>query len=291
MSGAHRAGDHALYDELAVGWALHALEPEDEAAFSLHLPDCARCARTVAETSDVMAALATDLPPAEPSAELGDRLRAAVQRTEQVRPADEDRPPADDLAPLAEVAADHEPPRQASGFPLYEHGRPGTAPQRSQWRRLLPSALVAAVVAALLALGTWTVVLGDARDRAESTVAEQSEIMQSLLRPGQATIAPLSHEDTVVATVVARDGQLQVVTQGLGMNDTASQIYVVWGMGDGDPVPLGTFDVVRSQMDLRTVGSDRIGLDDYTGYAVSIEPGRHAPATPSEVVATGEVTS
>ena len=26
--------DHAAFDELAVGWALHALEPEDESLFA-----------------------------------------------------------------------------------------------------------------------------------------------------------------------------------------------------------------------------------------------------------------
>src|SRR5207245_4370336 len=83
-AGHSRAGDHEAFDELAVGCALHALEPEDEAVFALPLPDCARCARTVAETSDAMAALATDLPAAEPSPHLHDRLRRAVERTEQV---------------------------------------------------------------------------------------------------------------------------------------------------------------------------------------------------------------
>jgi hypothetical protein len=38
------SADHQRYDELAVGWALHALEPEDEAAFARHLSGCARCA-------------------------------------------------------------------------------------------------------------------------------------------------------------------------------------------------------------------------------------------------------
>jgi anti-sigma factor RsiW len=60
-------GDHEVFDELAVGWALHALEPEDEAIFARHLPGCARCAETVAETTEVMAGMASDLPPAAPS--------------------------------------------------------------------------------------------------------------------------------------------------------------------------------------------------------------------------------
>jgi anti-sigma-K factor RskA len=287
--GAHRAGDHGAFDELAVGWALHALEPEDEAAFALHLPDCARCARTVAETSDVMAAMAADLPPAEPSPGLRDRLRAAVERTDQLRPEDE-RPGLEELvdwdvpAPSSSPA----PPPPATGFPLYEHGRL----ERQVWRRVLPSALIAAAVAVILGLATWSVVLGDARDRADATAAEQSQIMNALLQPGQATIAPMADKGGhSVATVVARDAKVQVVTHGLSMNDRASSIYVVWGMRDDAPVMLGTFDVVRSRMDLRTVGSEQTGLDDYAAYAISIEPGRRAPSKPSDVVANGQVTS
>ncbi|MGA8979053.1 MAG: zf-HC2 domain-containing protein, partial [Pedococcus sp.] len=79
MSGrqSHREdSDHQQYDELAVGWALHALEPEDEAGFAAHLAGCARCTATVTDTTEAMAAMAGDLPPAEPSPGLRDRLRA-----------------------------------------------------------------------------------------------------------------------------------------------------------------------------------------------------------------------
>ena len=69
------ASDHEIFDELAVGWALHALEPEDEAVFAVHLPGCDRCAATVAETTELMGAMARDLPPAEPSDDLRARLR------------------------------------------------------------------------------------------------------------------------------------------------------------------------------------------------------------------------
>jgi len=148
-------------------------------------------------------------------------------------------------------------------------------------------------VATILGLATWTVVLGDARDRAEATVAQQSKIMDSLLQPGQATIAPMADiGGHPVATVVARDARVQVITHGLTINNAATSVYVAWGMRDGGPpVPLGTFDVVRPQMDLRVVGSDRAGLDAYSAYAISIEPGRQAPGKPSDVVANGQVTS
>jgi anti-sigma-K factor RskA len=304
-----RQDDHEVFDELAVGWALHALEPEDEAVFAPHLATCARCARTVAETSEVMAALARDLPQAEPSDRLRDRLRDAVERTDQVPPppsaagADPGAPTAPAEPPSPEVPGGRRRTdlpgggataagRVATGFPGYvpPAGGPGTD-GRSVWRRVLPNALVAAAVAAILALGTWNVVLGSARDDAQAVAAEQAEVLDALLQPGRAAIAPMSDDGHSVATVVARDGQLEVVTHGLAVNDGSDSTYVVWGVADGRPVALGMFDVVSPQTDLRTIGSAATGLDDYDVYAISIEPGRQMPAEPSDVVANGQVTS
>jgi anti-sigma-K factor RskA len=119
--------------------------------------------------------------------------------------------------------------------------------------------------------------------------------MAVLLAPGQATVAPLQEVDArgrTVATVVARSDELQVVTDGLSVNDADETTYVVWGMGKEEgPVPLGTFDVSRSQIDVRTVGSPATGLDGFPLYGISLEPGQEAPSEPTDVVATGEVTS
>jgi anti-sigma-K factor RskA len=255
--------DHARYDELAVGWALQALEPEEEAEFSRHLAGCARCAETVAGTAEVMGAMAVELPPADPSEDLRARLRGAVASTEQVHRAEPDDP--------APPAASPAPP--------------------SRRRRALSLALVAAAVAAVLGLGVWNVGLRSDREELSSTVAEQQEVVDALLTPGRATVAPLGEDGRPVATVVARDDQLQVVTHGLAANDVADSTYVVWGLGQGAPRPLGTFDVDGSQIALRTVGSGQTGLDEFAMYGVSIEPGREAPSEPTEVVATGQVTS
>jgi hypothetical protein len=287
-----REDAHRTWDELAVGWALHALEPEDETLFAAHLRTCDRCAQTVADTAEVMAALAGDLPPAEPSDALRDRLRAAVEETEQV-------PPAELPAPAPEVPATpralERPTRVPLGASPYGNLRAPLPPRHLDrgpaWRRVLPTALVAAALAAVLALGAWNVVVTGDRDTARSQAAEQSRVIDSLLQPGRATIAPMTENGRAVATVVARDGQVQVLADGLPVNDAAAQTYVVWGMRADSPVALGTFDVVTPQMDLRTVGSAATGLDDYSAYGISIEPGRQAPTTPSEIVATGQVTS
>lgn len=278
-----RHSDHQVFDELAVGWALHALEPEDEAAFAVHLPGCARCARTVTETREVMAGMATDLPGAEPSEDLRLRLRAAVADTEQVRrPAD----PAPSPAPQPQ-APRPAPAREPAAVPQLDAG-----PARAGWRRLVPAGLVAAAFAAVVGLGLWSVFLSSERDEAVATAAEQAAIMDALLQPGQAAIAPVADPDgRTVATVIAREDRMQVVADGLPTNDTSSTTYVVWGMREDGADPIGTFDVVDDQMDLRPVGSTATGLDDYSEYRISIETGRQAPSLPTDVVATGEVTS
>jgi hypothetical protein len=265
-------GDHEIYDELAVGWALHALEPEDETVFTAHLAGCDRCARTVAETVEVMAGLAGELSAREPSAALGTRLREAVERTEQ-------QPP-------------EPPPPAATGFPGYDDEHvPVPEPPPPAWRRALPALFAVAAVAVILALGVWNVFLTDSRGQAEAAASTRGRILDQLLTPGRATIAPVRDDDGHrVAAIVVREGGMQIVTDGLEVNDADDSTYVVWGMGTDRPVPLGTFDVVHSQIDLRTVGSTGSGLDDYSAYGISLEPGRQAPDAPTDVVATGEVT-
>ena len=272
--------EHSPFDELAVGWALHALEPEDESLFVAHLAGCDRCAVTVAETRDVMSAMATDLPQPEPSEGLLQRIRAAVEDTAQLPEA-----AAASAASAASAAAPAEPLRVISGAPR-------VAEPRSRWRRALPMGLVAAAVAAILGLGLWNVVLTSDRDHLQSTVAEQNAVMHGLLTPGRATIAPLKAPDgKPVATVVARGDEVNLIMQGLAVNDPRSNTYVLWSMDGGNAESLATFDVTSSQIAMKTVGSGSTGFDKHDIYGISLEPGRKAPSLPTEVVATGEVTS
>ena len=278
MSTTPPPSDHEEFDQLAVGWALHALEPEDEAVFVRHLTGCARCARTVAETEEVMAAMATDLPLAEPSEGLRSRLRAAVVQTEQVH-----RP---------EVAPRTDPETPALVGPPARAGRRVPVGVFSSLRRRSPALALAAAVAGVIGLGVWNVSLSTARDRAEAVAAEQSAVVEELLRPGAEVVAQLTAEDTgAVATVVRQDGDLQVVSHGLSVNDENAETYVLWGVEGQEPVALGTFDVVRSRLELHDVGSTVAGSGTFDAYAVSLESGRQPPAAPSEVLASGQVTS
>jgi anti-sigma factor RsiW len=294
MSATPRRGDHEPFDELAVGWALHALEPEDETAFARHLPDCPRCAQTVAETEEVMAAMATDLPAAEPSEGLRSRLRAAVERTEQVRRPPVDAPsPADETVPLRRRHRSDDDPLAHAPEETARPGRPVPTPRTrfSSLRERGWVLAVAAAVAGVVGLGIWNVSLSTAHDRAVETAAEQQAVVEDLLQPGTEVVAQMTGGSGPVAAVVVRDGDLHVVSQGLAVNDQTDETYVLWGLREGSAEAIGTFDVARSRLDVDDVGSARTGSDAYDGYAVSLEPGRQPPPKPTEVLASGQVTS
>jgi hypothetical protein len=273
QGGATPSDEHRVFDELAVGWALHALEPEDETLFAMHLPGCRRCAQTVAETSEVMAAMAADLPRPEPSDQLRERLHAAVAETEQAPPAPDDG------------AAEPDRPA-ATGFPGYRSV--GLAPEsRPLRRRAALMALAAAAVAVIVGLGVWNVFLAESRSDLQAALAQQDRIVDMLLTPGNAKVAALSAPDgRAVATVVARSDRIDVVTHGLEVNDPDTETYVVWGINGDSPEAIDTLDVTRSQMTLQTVGSGSTGLDEYDQYAISLEPGRQAPSAPTDIVAS-----
>jgi hypothetical protein len=60
--------------ELAVGWALHALELAGHSLVAAHLPDCLICTSTALETEEVGATLGLSVLQADPSTELEQRV-------------------------------------------------------------------------------------------------------------------------------------------------------------------------------------------------------------------------
>jgi anti-sigma factor RsiW len=67
---------HGELEELAAGYVLGALEPDDEHAFQRHLDGCAACEANVRELETVVGELAYAAPPVDPP----DTLWAGIRR-------------------------------------------------------------------------------------------------------------------------------------------------------------------------------------------------------------------
>ncbi|MGH4010339.1 MAG: anti-sigma factor domain-containing protein [Pseudonocardiaceae bacterium] len=261
MNNQHRAAD-CPHLELAVGWALHALEPAEESLVAAHIPDCPTCTRTVAETKEVCATLGLSVPEVIPSAELEQRVLAVTIDREAAPVVPSPPPPA--------------PP-----------ARHTTEPWRTR-TGLLAAAAALILVAAIGVLGVRVMQLSDERNLAASQVTAMSEVIQRAADPAAVRVPLVAEDGGAVGMVLASPDGVAVVATRLPENRVADQIYVLWGLSDQPPTALTAFDVTAESPRLHTVPAAK-GTQRFTGYAVSLEPGRRTPAAPTEVLASGKV--
>lgn len=248
--------------ELAVGWAMHCLEPDEERLFAQHLSGCAECRRTVAHAEEVGAAMALAVPQAEPSAELEQRVLSAVR------------------SPVGSGAGQH------SRAPRRHSRRSGRRPGGV----LLAAAAGVVLVAVSAVLGGWIVQLDAERDRLAERADFMSRVMERVARPGTTSTALVGEDGQLRAVLIAAEGRVTLVPVQLAPIDADSQSYVLWGLRPDGPVALDAFDVARDPPALRTVSSVP-QAEVFTGFAISLEPGNKLPAKPSDIVASGQVAS
>lgn len=253
--------DHAEYDGLAVGWALHALEPGEEHAFTTHLAACSRCQSAVQDSEATLAEFAHDVPLIDPPPQLLARIREEAGAT---------------------AGGSGRRATPAPVIPMPVRARPG---RMTRWAA---PAMAAAVV--LVALLGWNLALRN-RVTSEHRVAAERQAVIDQLADGVIRVTLTDSTSHSVGYVLQQGSQLKVIATGLPVNNRAGSTYVLWAVqGSGEPPrPVGTFDVLRPTLDIRPVkgGSDR--LAGYSGVSISIEPGRSAPQRPTTVVATGAV--
>lgn len=310
--------------EQTVGWALHALEPDEEFAMIEHLAGCEQCRRVAADVSDVTAGLAAALPPHEPPPGLRDSIVEQARRTPQQgapqgRPVPGDRldatptgrhgtsTPPETPAPSRVPAGRQAPPARPGGpgrsRPSSTSGpdrtnRPPSGPggSRRAGRFARPGRLLVAAVAAVAVLVGGGALVGQVqglqaeRDASLAQARQMEQVLTTLSRPGteHAFLSPATPGATPVAALIVHDGQRELVPMGLSPNEVERQTYVLWGLnGDAAPTPVGTFDVRAESTGPVSVASAAGGT--FTQYAVSLERGRTAPAAPSSVVAAGQV--
>lgn len=272
--------------EQAVGWALHALEPDEEMALLLHIPQCVECRAAVRDTEMVLTRFGASVEPVDPPARLRSSILSAAAETPQQRPAARLEPPTVPVVlPVTRQPSTPAPAPLPASRSAPASGRPSR--RRGTIRRRLV-AVAAAVVAVVTigGLGVRAEQLLSERDNVAARALTLTELVQQLNRPH----AILSGQDgTVVAAVVlAADQQREVYTVGLTAN-AIDRTYVLWGLKNGTPQALGAFDVAAADRGLRSVGTAM--KDGYQAYAISLEPGRTPPATPTDVVAKGALAA
>lgn len=298
------ARSRCLLTEQAVGWALHALEPDEEMALLLHIPQCAECRAAVHDTEVVLARFGAAVEQVIPPPRLRSSILAAAVETPQLRPATHFDPPTvpvlmpvprrlvlPDPPPLSPPPPSSSP--RSTPVPRSESGpRPeptSTRPPRRRGttrRRLVAIAAAVVAVISIGGLGVRAAQLQTERDTVAARVQSLDELVQQLNRPH--AILSVDNGVAVAAVVLAADQQREVYTVGLPAN-AADRTYVLWGIKGSTPQALGAFDVASADRGLRNVGT--AGQDSYQAYAISIEPGRTAPALPTDVVAKGALVT
>jgi hypothetical protein len=246
---------HQVYEELAAGHALDALEPEDEELFLRHAATCSRCERDLVVHLDTAAALAEGVDGGDLPAASWERLRAAVVAESG------ERVFAGEGSEVVSLASRRRPPRA-----------------------LLAAA--AAVAVLVVGVGAATTVLRP--DRAPAlTAAQQVDAAARGLGEGPGASARLAGRTQAQAVALPRADHVSLVVDGLPANPAGSS-YVLWAIGPGgNPAPVGRFDV-------RDDGVQVVRALPYEGgttaraFAITQEQGKVAPPKPhGDVVVQG----
>ncbi|MGB8652243.1 MAG: anti-sigma factor [Mycobacteriales bacterium] len=250
---------HELYEQLAVGHALSALEPEDEQRFLAHLPGCAACERALAEHTETLAHLAYATAPAEPPASLLEGIRSGVAAS-----------------------------GRAGDFPAPASLDAARVRRRDRTVRWTTAVLgAAAAVVLVVALVFVNRGLSSREHDAQVANARLSQAVSSLLVSGARRVDLAGHGDTK-AVAVLHGSTVSLVVAGLPENDRSNSVYVLWEKSRfGDVRAVGTFDV-RSKALAVVNGLHLTGApSELSTLMVTREHGRSAPAltTQSPLVA------
>jgi hypothetical protein len=262
------------HPELAVAWALHALDPEDDAEFAEHLATCDACRRIVAETEEVGALLGAAVEPAEPPASLRARILEAAE-------ADPTPVPATGGNEASLLSSSDRDATSSNVVPLRRR------------RRIVAGLAVAAAAALVVVIGGLVNANRDLAQERDAAAAQADrsrqvvELVDAAARPGTPHAVLASADGGFVGLVVDRGAGPEFLATGLPPNDGA-HTYVLWGLAGGRPVGLQAFDMSGSGPVTASVPSMSADAR-FAGFAVSYEPGRTVPATPTQVVASGQL--
>lgn len=263
----------AEVQDLAAGFVLGALAPDEMAAVRQHLAACPEAHAEVVELGSVVPALFESVEMAEPPAALRGRiLDAARAGRPAVAPATLRAKPATVATPPVPAGKPAERPRWFGGGSL-----------RPIWL-----AVGLAAVLAIVALGSWNLQL---RSQVDDLSAYRNGVLQVLdlaAAPGGqlAALGDPDHRTTASGIAgVGSDGRVAVVMRDLAPT-TGRQVYEVWLVGaDGLPLPIGGFAVGGAGTGAFTTTAS--GTAEGVVVALTLEPGPGATTPTMPLVALG----
>jgi anti-sigma-K factor RskA len=263
---------HSELEELAAGYVLGALEPDDEHAFQRHLEGCPTCQANVRELEAVVGELAYSAPPVDPP----DTVWAGIRRQ---------------ITPEARRGAVPGPAATAAGQGGPAPGGPGTAPGGAgRGLRLLPGLAAAAAILLVVVLSLWNLNLRDENAVYRDRIAALERATQVANDP-TASLVSLKTTPTATpgaqATVIAstREDRGVLLIENLPPPQRG-RVYELWGIPAGaDPataaekalvfVPLGRTGTQTLQFE--------VPVQPGTVFAITEEPGpdgSEKPTTP-----------
>jgi RNA polymerase sigma-70 factor (ECF subfamily) len=282
--------------QLAVGWALHALEPEDEAVVVEHLPTCHICREAVQQTEELIGLLAASGPTIAPSAELRGKVLEAVSAAEQT-PRDKRKKPWLQPSGVPEgrdiTVGWHQGSGADRGMAALAAER--LAAQRQLARRRRVRLLLITAIIAILGVGALVYQQFQLVKQGQHVEATQpgqlNQIVNQIRAPGAQFAVLNTPGGDPVAGVQISGTQRQVLPFALKPNTPSANRYVLWGIDGARPVPIAWFDVTASNRSLRPVGPPVLPNESYRVYVISIEAGPRLPSSPNLIVASGQVAS
>jgi anti-sigma-K factor RskA len=188
--------NHSEYEELAAGYVLGALEPDDEHVFQRHLDGCPICEANVRELEAVVGRLAYSAPAVEPPGTVWAGIRREI-RSDAVRP-----------SPISRA--------------------------RGGSTRLLAGLAAAAAILAVVVLSLWNLSLRDQNAVYRQRVAAL-ERAADLVNEPNASLVALEGETGARATVIASSPQDRgvLVVEDLPPPQQG-RVYELWGVPEGD---------------------------------------------------------
>jgi anti-sigma-K factor RskA len=237
---------HSEFEELAAGYVLGALEPDDEHVFQQHMGGCPVCEANVRELEAVVGELAYAAPPVDPP----DTVWAGIRR--EIRP---------------EAA-----PRRAA-IPAAPGAPSGTGGRR---RRLLQALAAVAAVVLVVALSLWNLNLRDQNVVYRDRVAALERATQLANDPTAALVKLDDQPGTTgaQATVIASSRQDRgvLLVQNLPPLQR-NRVYELWGVPGGD---IAKAEKALVFVPLRRQGTQalqfEVPIQPGTAFAITEEP-------------------